>query len=451
MNLRDRAEQLGETLRATEALVPTSRLGRLWKTGKSAARMANTMLRRRSTGDEDAARIVRMVSEIGELKGVAMKAGQILGYIDPTLDAQLRAHFSVLQTSSPAMPFATIEATIRDAFGERADELLAGMEREPMAVASIGQVHRGRLADGTRVAVKVRHAGIDKAMANDFRAAGAGSAFAALLAPGGSGDSIRSMVSEARTAMLEECDYELEAERQETFARHLAGNDAIIIPRVIRAWSAKTVLTTEWTPGETLEGFLSREPSQASRDRVAEALFVFYVGTLYRHGLFHADPHPGNLAVREGGQVVIYDFGCVRSFDAATVAALARLSDTVRGDDAAEMVDAFAAVGAARPTSPEATSQLRALLRGFFGPMLVSGKHPIDLSEGMEAGQMIRDKQAMMKLELPGKLLFLFRLRFGLYAVLSRLGAELDWASLESQCARARPPEHAPRHASATP
>lgn len=307
-----------------------------------------------------------------------------------------------------------------------------------MAVASIGQVHRAVLADGTAVCVKVRHHGIDTALENDFRTAGAGSAFAALLVPK-SGASVRGMIDEARTAMLEECDYALEAERQETFARLFAGDRRVAVPRVVRAWCATDVLTTTFVPGESLDAFVARGPTQAERNRLGEALFAFYVGTLYRHGLFHADPHPGNLAVRADGTLVVYDYGCVRRFDEETLVALRGLGGAVARDDLGAMAEAFTALGAACPETAEGRAALRLLLRGFFAPMLARGPHRVDLGAGLPAGQLFRDKKTLMQLELPGKLLFLFRLRFGLYAVLERIGAELDWSRLEAHAA-ARPP-----------
>jgi predicted unusual protein kinase regulating ubiquinone biosynthesis (AarF/ABC1/UbiB family) len=106
----------------------------------------------------------------------------------------------------------------------------------------------------------------------------------------------------------------LEAERQATFGRLFADDEIIVVPRVIREWCASSVLTSEWLAGRSLDTWLADDPSQAERDRRGTALFRFYIGTLYRHGLCHADPHPGNYAVLDDGRVVVYDFGCVRSW-----------------------------------------------------------------------------------------------------------------------------------------
>lgn len=436
----DPVAALREALRRSERPVPAAGLGRLWRTGRSAAGMAAAVLggRLRGRGDglaaADLEAVVRMVTQLGELKGVAMKVGQILGYVDPSLPEELRGLLSILQTTSPASPFSVVEETLRAALGERADALLAGLERAPVAVASIGQVHRGRLPGGVEVAVKVRHPGIAEALRGDFRAAAVAPAFAAAF---GAGGGVRGFVDEARTAMLEECDFLLEAKRQGTFRRLLADDEAILVPAVEPALCAEAVLTTRWAPGRSLDAFLAGAPPQALRDRVGAALFRFYIGTLYRHGLFHADPHPGNYALRDDGRVVVYDFGCVRAFDRGTVAAFARLVAAVRQDDEEATAAALSALGAEVPADRAARAHVRTLLRSFFAPLLLPGPRPIEAGAGAEARQLMRDKRAIMRLSLPGKLLFLFRLRFGLYAVLSRLGAVADWAALEGSWASA--------------
>lgn len=449
MSQDDRVARERARLLETETALPTSRLSRLFRTGRAAGALVSATLggRLKGRGDGLAAAdlddVARLVERLGELKGVAMKAGQILGYIDPTLPPELRGLLSNLQTAAPASPFEAIEATLREAFGPRAGELLAGLEREPLAVASIGQVHRGRVS-GADVAVKVRHPGIEAALRGDFATAAVGSTFARALVPG-AGESVREFVDEARTAMLEECDFALEARRQAQFGAWFADHPTLRVPAVVPAWCAGSVLTTRWAPGLSLDALLASNPPQETRSRLGAALFELYIATLYRHGVFHADPHPGNYAFDGDGGVVVYDFGCVRSFDRATVTALARLVAAVRADDTEATSAAFAALGAAPPRDREGAQHMRALLRGFFAPLLQSGERRIEPGAGFEARDMLRDKRAAMKLALPGKLLFLFRIRFGLYAVLARLGAVADWAALESAWAASVLDERAPR------
>jgi predicted unusual protein kinase regulating ubiquinone biosynthesis (AarF/ABC1/UbiB family) len=432
---KDPLQLLLEHLRAEEgAPIPTSSLGRLRRTAVAGARVGLGALagklrgRDLSLGALSPEALARLVESLGELKGVAMKVGQILSYVDGSLAPEARQLLAVLQLHSQPTPFAHIEQTIRADLGARAQALLERLEREPVAAASIGQVHRAVLEDGTTAAVKVRHPGIESAIRADFKAAAIGKVMARAFAPG---VDTAELIEEARARFLEECDYALEARRQARFVELFAGHEAIAIPAVHLDWCGPRVLTTSWHEGSGLEAFLLSQPPSGARERAARALYEFYVGTLYRHGLFNADPHPGNLLFSAEGRVTILDHGCVREFDRDTVITLVRLSRAVRDDDAPRILAALGAIGMPRPTADFGVT--RGLLRGFFAPLLTPGRHAIAADRAVAMGETVKLKRRLMRMRLPGKLMFLFRIRFGLYAVLARIGAELDWAALEDE------------------
>jgi predicted unusual protein kinase regulating ubiquinone biosynthesis (AarF/ABC1/UbiB family) len=434
---KDQFQLLLERLRAEKGKpIPTSSLGRLGRTALAGARVGLGALAGRMQGRDlnlgslSPEALVQLVESFGELKGIAMKVGQILSYVDGSLDPEARQFLAVLQFYSQPTPFAQIEQTIREDLGARSQDLLARLEREPVAAASIGQVHRAVLEDGTPVAVKVRHPGIDTAIRADFKAAAIGKVMARAFAPG---VDIAEIVEEAQARFLEECDYALEARRQGRFVELFAGHESIAIPPVHLDWSGPRVLTTGWRGGATLEAFLESQPPSGARERAARSLYEFYVGTLYRHGLFNADPHPGNLVFSPEGNVTILDHGCVREFDRETVAGLVRLSRAVRADDERRIQAALSAIG--MPRAAADFDVTRGLLRGFFAPLLTPGRRAIPADRAVAMGETVKLKRKLMKVRLPGKLMFLFRIRFGLYAVLSRIGAELDWAALEDELA----------------
>ncbi len=387
--------------------------------------------------ETDFAKLAGLVNRLGSLKGIPMKMGQIAGLLETDLPEEMRRLMALLQTQSPAMPFRIVEEVVRQDLGDRAEPLLRKLERDPVSAASIGQVHRGRLPDGQRVAVKVRHPGIEEAIRTDMSGAVAGAAFARLLLPG-MGETARDFVEEARTRFLEECDYALEAERQRLFGRLFASSADVAIPRVMDGWCGPRVLTTGWEDGRDFDSF-SASATQPERDRAGRALFEVYVGTLYRHGLFHADPHPGNYQFRADGRVVVFDFGCVRAFEPPAVAAFVALARAVRERDEEGMRSALRGLGADPPENSKAFARIRALLEGFFAPMLQPGAHRIDGRIAIDARQVASDKLAIARIRLPGKLLFLFRIRFGLYSVLARLGAVCDWSAIETGWAGAVP------------
>lgn len=384
-------------------------------------------------GERELRRLEKLVTRLGELKGLPMKLGQIMSYLELDLPEEARGFLGLLQTQSPATPFEQVEAVLREDLGPRADALITGMEREPASIASIGQVHRSRLPDGTPVAVKVRHPEIEQAIRSDFRAASVGTRFAGLFMPG-MGATARDFVDEVQSRLLEECDYHLEAERQSLFASFYAGHPVVVVPAVHRGWCGPRVLTTTWETGQEFESFRA-SATQQERDRAGATLFDFYIGTLYREGVFHADPHPGNYHFRDDGRVVVFDYGCVRVFDHDVTQAFVAMADAVRADDRAGICEALRGLGAEPSPNDAAYAHVRRLLRSFFRPMLAEGPQRVEGRLVVDMGQIARDKLALARLRLPGKLMFLFRIRFGLYAVLSRLGAVCDWAAMERRFA----------------
>ena len=429
-----RRQALIDLLReATGQAVPTTTFGRFRRLAGAAASAAWASRRGSSEatgiGAMDPADIERLVVSLGELKGIAMKMGQILSYIDVKLPPETQRLLALLQSWSQPTAFETIATTLREDLGAEAEAILATLDPAPVASASIGQVHRARRPDGEAVAVKVRHPGIDEAIRADFRAASLGKAMSGLLFPG---SNVKEAIDEARTRFLEECDYRLEASRQRRFSRLCAGHPLIDVPAVHDAWSAARVLTTTWHAGVGLEAFLAGGASEAERTARGLGLYDFYVGTLYRHGVFNADPHPGNLVFQPDGRLAILDYGCVREFEPDTVAALGALSRAVRDDDAGRMRDALVELGAHDPGAGKRFETTRGLLRGFYGPVLEAGARQVEAGASLAMGDAFRTKRAIFRLRLPGKLLFLFRIRFGLYAVLARLGAVADWRAVES-------------------
>jgi predicted unusual protein kinase regulating ubiquinone biosynthesis (AarF/ABC1/UbiB family) len=432
---RDPAQDLIDRLRRKGGKnLPSSSLARLQKTAAAAARMGIGALAGGMRGDGFGAlspeALAKLVESFGELKGVAMKVGQTLSYVDASLSPKARRLLGVLQVMSQPTDFGRIQRVIQEDLGPRARGLLARMEREPVASASVGQVHRSLLDDGTRVAVKVRHPGIEEAIRADLRTAALGTLFAQLAAPG---LNVEEMLGEAEARLLEECDYALEARRQRRFGEMFAGHASLAIPAVHLEACGPRVLTSTWHEGIGLDAFIAAAPFAAERVRASRALFEFYIGALYRGGMFNADPHPGNLLFAPDGKVTILDHGCVRAFDPGVVAALVSLSRAVRADDAHATQDALAQLGMAAPALD--FDLTRWLLRGLFAPLLESSQHRLETDHAISMRRVAKLRRQLVRVRLPGKLMFLFRVRVGLYAVLARIGAKLDWIALEEELA----------------
>jgi predicted unusual protein kinase regulating ubiquinone biosynthesis (AarF/ABC1/UbiB family) len=185
--------------------------------------------------------------------------------------------------------------------------------------------------------------------------------------------------------------------------------------------------------GEGLEAFLTRNPSPEVRDRLGQALFEFYVGSLFRHRLYNCDPHPGNYLFQREGTVGVLDYGCTREFEPAFVRKLAALTRAVHRDTREALHASFVELGLVREGQRYDFETARGLVRAFYGPMLRDQVQGIDLGEARGMRQVLDSKRQLMKLTLPGEFLFLFRIRFGLMSVLARLGARANWYRLEEE------------------
>jgi predicted unusual protein kinase regulating ubiquinone biosynthesis (AarF/ABC1/UbiB family) len=172
---------------------------------------------------------------------------------------------------------------------------------------------------------------------------------------------------------------------------------------------------------------------QTDPDRIGEALFEFYVGTLYRHGLYNCDPHPGNYLFLDDGRIAMLDYGCTREFDRSFVARIAALTRAVQLDDRVALEASFRELGLVGRRYEFETA--RSLMRSFYGPMLRDEWCSMSQGDARPLADLLRSKRELTTLPLPGEFLFLFRIRFGLMSVLARLGARANWFQLERQLA----------------
>jgi predicted unusual protein kinase regulating ubiquinone biosynthesis (AarF/ABC1/UbiB family) len=421
-----------ERRRPRDRPVPAGRIGRITRLATLGARTGASLIASK-TGEAAA----RQAAEVlGNLRGLAAKVGQMASYVDGVVPDAHRAAYEKalagLRAAAPSSSPAQIRGVVEEELGTTIDRLFAEWQDEPLASASIGQVHRAKLADGREVAVKVQHPGIDRAVEADLRNAGvlermagvAGAAFGAKL------DS-RRIYDEVAERFREELDYRLEAEHQRAFQRLHAGDPKIHIPDVIAERSARRVLTTELARGRTLE-----EAQQGSADeRVAHARtlwrFVFK-GNLVG-SMFNADPHPGNYFFGDDGHVTFIDFGCVqvitrehnREARGLHVAALG-------GNEQAFFEHARRMLG----TNGGAYEDFaRGYTRQCFEPLFGS---PYRITRDYVAG-LVRQvsearKFALTKsgfVQLPPGMVFMNRLQFGFYSVLARLDVEIDYADVE--------------------
>jgi predicted unusual protein kinase regulating ubiquinone biosynthesis (AarF/ABC1/UbiB family) len=251
---------------------------------------------------------VRIAETLGEMKGAAMKVGQMLSLHEGMLPPEVAEVLRGLQREAPPVPAEVMEYEIRGSL-ENYDELFEELDFEAFAAASIGQVHMGRLRDGREVAVKIQYPLIDQIVMADLR--NLKTLLRALLGLITDLD-FEPIWTELRDRLLEELDYTHEAANIQRMVKLHADIPEVTIPRVVVEATTRNVLTMEYVGGIPPSDACSDRFDAAVRDRWGEVLAEFLMRGLMDHRFLHADPNLANFAFREDGGIVVYDFGCVK-------------------------------------------------------------------------------------------------------------------------------------------
>ena len=250
----------------------------------------------------------RVEATILELNGLFIKVGQLISILTNFLPEEFRSGLERLQDQVPTRPLVQIVDRIRREFGREPEELFAWFDPEPIASASLAQVHEALLKDGRRVAVKVQHADIEDIVRLDLaairRILGIVQLFTRVRG-------LESYHSEIREMILEELDFTREAAHIEEIAAHFADDPMVAFPTVVREFSTERILTTHFIEGTKVTDVVALEGQGIDRTALAERILTAYCQMIFIDGVYHADPHPGNLLVRPDGGVVFVDFGAV--------------------------------------------------------------------------------------------------------------------------------------------
>ncbi len=376
----------------------------------------------------------RAAEVLGTLRGIAAKVGQMASYVDGVVpEAQREAYehaLSKLREQAPTSSSAEIRSLVEQELRAPISELFRDWEDEPVASASIGQVHRARLPDGRVVAVKVQHPGIAKAVESDLENVGMLESVIGTFVP--KGVNSRGVLEEVKARFREELDYRLEAKRQTQFAELFRGDPQIYIPTVYAERSTTRVLTSEFVVGARLDDAAAQ--SESERRAYAEALWRFVFKGNLVGGMFNADPHPGNYVFQPEGRIAFLDFGCVQPIHGGRLGPARALHRAAVEKDEARFAAQVRVIMETRGGLYEELAV--AYSRRCFEPLFAS---PYRISRDYvralvtEIGQM---KQVMFKkggnfVPLPSGMLFMNRLQFGFYSVLARLDVEVDYAGVE--------------------
>ncbi len=363
-----------------------------------------------------------LLSELDALKGLSMKIGQMVSYLDGSLPPAARHVLSKLQSQSKPMAYDVVAHVISEDLGRPPEALFERFDPEPFAAASIGQVHRATLA-GRAVAVKVKYPAIDKAIAADVATIRQLTSLFSLLSP----IDIGALIEEVAARVGEECDYLREADNQEAMAQILGTMPDVSIPAVLRSHCGRSVLTTELSSAARFDPFVATA-DQHTRDRAGLAIFRACFNGIFIHGAYNADPHPGNYLFAPDGRVTLLDFGCVKWFDAEFVARWKQVAKSVLDADRAAFRTAFTEAGLVRkPKSFDYDHQYEAT-RFLYRPFLSDEPFAFDAAFISEVhDKLVFKNKNKLTIDLPPDWLFVNRLQFGLFSVLHHLGACVLW------------------------
>jgi predicted unusual protein kinase regulating ubiquinone biosynthesis (AarF/ABC1/UbiB family) len=245
-----------------------------------------------------------------DLRGLILKGCQFLGARADVLPREYVEVLSRLQDRVPPKSFAVVRRTVERELGRPLGEVFRRFEPEPIAAASLAQVHEAELLDGERVAVKVQYPEIESLVRSDlanlrmlFRAVGVFERDFDLMP----------LLDELGEYLPRELDFQNEARNAETVAAFFAGRDDVIVPRIHHALTTRRVLVMEYMPGIKITDVDALRAAGVDPNRVTQTLVEAFCRQILTHGFFHADPHPGNLMVQpEGPRLVLLDFGLTK-------------------------------------------------------------------------------------------------------------------------------------------
>jgi len=365
----------------------------------------------------------RIAETLGEMKGLAMKLGQSASYLDFAIPEEGRAALAALCAQSrPMAPSLVTEIFVRE-LGATPRQIFAEWSPLPFAAASIGQVHRARLKSGEWVAVKVQYPRIIEAIEADLKNSLLAERASALIFRGVEPGVFS---GELRERFLEECDYRHEANNQRELQRLWAGCDGVFIPRVFDELTTERILVTALASGDDFQTFATRA-SQAQKDRAAELMYRFAYQSIFRHGLFNADPNPGNYLFHDGG-VTFLDFGCVKRFPAEHLTRWRAVLRAILERDFARAATLWIESGYIPDADGFDFAFHHRLSLHLHQPWL--GEGPFTFTpEFVERTWRLAwpENRNRFRLTTPKHWVFTYRLNWGLYAVLAKLRATGDW------------------------
>lgn len=399
-----------------------------------AARIAGSMLTGRSS-EADRRNAAALTGALGGLKGPLMKVAQLLATIPEAIPAEYAEELRQLQSEAPPMSYVFVRRRMAAELGTDWLSKFGSFEKEPAAAASLGQVHRATLPDGTALACKLQYPDMESAVEADLSQL---NLLFSLHRQMDRAIDTSEIKVEIGARIREELDYRREASHARLYARMLADEPLVRIPPIVDDLSTRRLLTMGWLEGEKILQF--KDADQSTRNRLSTAMFKAWWHPFSHFGVIHGDPHLGNYTVfRDGngepGGINLLDFGCIRLFTPKFVEAVVDLYHGILENDTARTVHAYETWGF-RNLKSELIEVLNIWARFIYGPLLDDRTRTIadGISPGAygraEAARVHQELKAKGPVTIPREFVFMDRAAIGLGGVFLHLDAELNFFRL---------------------
>jgi predicted unusual protein kinase regulating ubiquinone biosynthesis (AarF/ABC1/UbiB family) len=298
----------------------------------------------------------RIEATILALQGLFIKVGQLFSIMTNFLPEELRAGLADLQDAVPARPYEQIERRVREELGGAPEEVFAAFERTPVASASLGQVHRATTREGQVVAVKVQHVGVEEMARADLKTIWR---IVRIVRRFFKARGIENYYHEIRAMIVDELDFLKEAGHIEAIAENFKDNDKVVFPRVHKSLSTSRILTLGWVDGIKIADTQRLREAGLDPAAVARDLLKVYCQMIFVDGLYHADPHPGNVLVRADGAIALLDFGAVGRLEPSMRQGISSFLEAIIKGDEEQLLRSLRMMGFLRVGSEQSDAAAR--------------------------------------------------------------------------------------------
>jgi predicted unusual protein kinase regulating ubiquinone biosynthesis (AarF/ABC1/UbiB family) len=370
-------------------------------------------------------------SILGGLKGPMMKVAQFLSTVPDALPAEYAAQLAELQANAPPMGWPFVRRRMAGELGPDWESKFTSFTKDAVAAASLGQVHRATLPDGTDVACKLQYPDMPSTVEADLRQLKLAMAVYRRMDNAIIQDDIYVELAER---LREELDYTREAAQMRLYHAMLANHPDVHVPEPVAAYTTKRLITMKWLTGTGFKTWLDTNPSQDARNTLATALFRAWYIPFYRYGVIHGDPHLGNYQVNPDGGLNLLDYGSIRVFPAKFVTGVLELYAAVRDHDEARSRHAYDIWGFKGITN-EQVGVLNDWAKFLYEPLIEDRVRPIQEDSDPQYGRTVAQKvhaglQRTGGVRPPREFVLMDRSAIGLGSVFLRLKAELNWSRL---------------------